>query len=426
MSRTKKKSISRTKKKYSNKSKKYNNRSNNKYVSRTKKQTIKNKNKNINARIIIKQSFGGFVEDMNTIKKLIESVGGNVELVVFEDIKYELRKPSHNIKFKHVDIQFFIEHVYVEDPLKLFPADKSYIFINQEYMDDWDYDRMKDKTVIPLCKTHASYRQLKQLGIHNAKYVGFGNNTPILIDNIDTQTNKQLSKIPNLFVHIAGQSPLKGTIILIKTWNDKHIKEPLIITAKNLFGGNTKLFNYWKSLRPNKIKGLPDIAGLKSAWDTHLHNAEIPVFEKVGSIYLCDKTLDINIIRFLQNIANIHMCPSAMEGWGQYIDEGRRTKSVVLTLDAPPMNELIDPKSGVLVSSIKGHSTKQILPSHWTQYISIFANKDTYTATINNMYIKIQDIIRMSEGEKRKMGDNAFEKSKKDYDFFKRHFMKLL
>jgi hypothetical protein len=404
MSRTKKKSISRTKKKsISNKK-------------NTKKSNIKQKH--INARIIIKQAFGGLVEDMNTIKKLIESVGGTVEIVVFEDIKYELRKPSHNIKFKHVDIQFFIEHVYVEDPLKLFPADKSYIFINQEYMADWDYDRMKDKTVIPLCKTHVSYKQLKQLGINTTKYIGFGNDTPIL--------DVEINKIPNLFVHIAGQSPLKGTITLIKTWNDKHIKEPLIITAKNQYGGNTKLFNYWKSLRPHKIKGLPDIDGLKSAWNTHLPNVEIPSFEKVGSVYLCDKTLDINIIRFLQNIADIHMCPSAIEGWGQYIDEGRRTKSLVLTLDAPPMNELIDVKSGVLVPSMKGPSTKQILPPNWTQYLSKFANKDTYTANVNNMYMKIQDIIKMSESEKRKMGENAFVRSKKDYEFFKRNFLKLV
>jgi hypothetical protein len=406
MSRTKKKSMSRTKKKsISNKK-------------NTKKSNIKQKH--INARIIIKQSFGGFVEDMNTIKKLIKSVGGTVEIVVFEDIKYELRKPSHNIKFKHVDIQFFIEHVYVEDPLKLFPADKSYIFINQEYMADWDYDRMKDKTVIPLCKTHVSYKQLKHLGINTTKYIGFGNDTQIL------QTDIHKHKIPNLFVHIAGQSPLKGTITIIKTWNDKHIKEPLIITAKNQYGGNTKLFNYWKSLRPTKIKGLPDIDGLKSAWNTHLPNADIPSFEKVGSIYLCDKTLDINIIRFLQNIADIHMCPSAIEGWGQYIDEGRRTKSLVLTLDAPPMNELIDVKSGVLVPSMKGPSTKQILPPNWTQYLSKFANKDTYTANVNNMYMKIQDILKMTESEKRKMGENAFAKSAKDYEFFEKNFMKLL
>jgi hypothetical protein len=120
------------------------------------------------------------------------------------------------------------------------------------------------------------------------------------------------------------------------------------------------------------------------------------------------------------------MCPSAMEGWGQYIDEGRRTKSVVLTLDAPPMNELIDVKSGVLVPATKGPSTKQILPPNWTQYLSKFANKDTYTANVNNMYMKIQDILKMTESEKRKMGENAFAKSAKDYEFFEKNFMKLL
>ena len=409
--------MARTKKKTStNKSKKSN----------TKKNTIKSniKHKNINARIIIKQSFGGFVEDMNTIKKLIESVGGNVELVVFEDIKYELLKPSHNIKFKHVDIQFFIEHVFVSDPIKLFPSKKSYIFLNQEFMNDWDYDRMKDKTVIPLCKTHVSYKQLKHLGINTAKYIGFGNDTPILDVNID----KNNSKIQKLFVHIAGQSPLKGTILLIKTWNDKKIKEPLIIIARNDFFGNNKLFNYWKSLHPIKIKGLPDIEELKNAWKNHTYNMEahIPTFEKVGSIYLCNQNLDIKIIRFLQNIAGIHICPSAIEGWGQYIDEGRRTKSVVLTLNAPPMNELIDEKTGILVPSMKGPSIIEILPSHWTKYLSKLANTNTYTATINNMYIKIQDIIKLSESEKRKMGENAFAKSSKDYEFFEKNFMKLL
>ena len=407
--------MSRTKKKNKS-SKKSNNRSKKKYLSRTKKQTTKHKN--INARIIIKQAFGGLLEDLKSIKNIIESVGGNVEIVVFDEIKYELIKHSHNIKFKHVDIQIFIEHVYVKDPFKLFPADKSYIFLNQEYIHDWDYDRMKDKPVIPLCKTHISYEQLNKTGIHTAKYIGFGNDTTILQENI--------IKIPHLFCHFAGRSPLKGTINLIKTWNFKKIKEPLIIIAANFLGGNTKLFNYWKSLHPIKIKGLPNINGLKSSWETHIPNSEIPIFEKVDSIYLYDNYLDVKTLRFLQNIAEIHMCPSAMEGWGQYIDEGRRTKSVVLILDAPPMNELIDEKSGILVPSIKGPSVTNFLPSNWNKYTSEFANKDTYTATINNMYNSIQRIIKMSESEKRKMGENAFVKSAKDYELFERNFMKLL
>ena len=61
----------------------------------------------------------------------------------------------------------------------------------------------------------------------------------------------------------------------------------------------------------------------------------------IKRIYFCNTVLDYNVIQFLQVIGEIHMCPSLIEGWGQYIDEGRRSKSVVVTLNAPPMNELI-------------------------------------------------------------------------------------
>ena len=55
--------------------------------------------------------------------------------------------------------------------------------------------------------------------------------------------------------------------------------------------------------------------------------------------------------------------PSLIEGWGQYIDEGRRAKSIVVTLNAPPMNELIqNDKTGILVKASKGPSMKQLLP----------------------------------------------------------------
>ena len=65
------------------------------------------------------------------------------------------------------------------------------------------------------------------------------------------------------------------------------------------------------------------------------------------------------------------MCPSLIEGWGQYIDEGRRAKSVVVTLNAPPMNELIqNDKTGILVKASKGQSMKQLLPHGWTKYFT--------------------------------------------------------
>jgi hypothetical protein len=45
----------------------------------------------------------------------------------------------------------------------------------------------------------------------------------------------------------------------------------------------------------------------------------------------------------------IHLCTSATEGFGHYINESRAMAAVVVTLDAAPMNELVTPEFGILV-----------------------------------------------------------------------------
>jgi hypothetical protein len=134
------------------------------------------------------------------------------------------------------------------------------------------------------------------------------------------------------------------------------------------------------------------------------------------------------------------MCPSLIEGWGQYIDEGRRAKAVVLTLDAPPMNELIidnnrnsniDRDTGILVKAIKGPPMRQLLPPGWTQYFT--KNKEynkflytTYKTNINDLYNGISRILKMSPETKRQLGVNALKKSQYDYTTFKKQFIKVL
>ena len=120
---------------------------------------------------------------------------------------------------------------------------------------------------------------------------------------------------------------------------------------------------------------------------------------------VCNTVLDYNVIQFLQSVAEVHMCPSLIEGWGQYIDEGRRAKAVVLTLDAPPMNELITDKSngvstGVLVKATRGPSMKQLLPPGWTQYFTKNHEYNkflyiTYKTSINDLYNGINKILNM-------------------------------
>ena len=389
----------------------------------TLKSKTTSKSKGLKTRIIIKDNFGGLSSDKDSIKAIIESIGGTVEVIVTNEIKKKLFVQ----KFKKVDLQIFIEHVFLEYPLSTFPAKKSYIFINQEYISDWDIEQIKSGVIIPLCKTKASMQTLAKLGVKTLQFVGFGNNKKFeYIDKIE--------KLPNLFIHIVGASPLKGTQTVIATWLTKNINETLIITGYNQSGGNTKLFNYWKLLKP-KLKDLPEPVLKKWAEWKELTNTttHMPQFENKGSVYFYNITmLDINVIRFLQSVADVHLCPSLIEGWGQYIDEGRRAKSVVVTMDAPPMNELIkDNETGILVKAYNGPKMRELLPYGWSQYFStsIFYNKflyGTFKTTPNDLYHTINRILSMTPEQKRHLGENAFKQSSADYDEFKNNFIELI
>lgn len=60
----------------------------------------------------------------------------------------------------------------------------------------------------------------------------------------------------------------------------------------------------------------------------------------------------LNTIRF-------HICTSQYEGFGHYINEARSVGAVIITTDAPPMNEMVDDQCGVLVPV--SHTGKQHL-----------------------------------------------------------------
>jgi hypothetical protein len=45
----------------------------------------------------------------------------------------------------------------------------------------------------------------------------------------------------------------------------------------------------------------------------------------------------------------IHICTSQMEGFGHYINEARSIGALIIAIDAPPMNELINESCGILI-----------------------------------------------------------------------------
>jgi hypothetical protein len=112
------------------------------------------------------------------------------------------------------------------------------------------------------------------------------------------------------FFHLAGSSRTKGTQALLSLWR-KHPEWPRLTVVQHP-----------REARPGE--------------------AAANIDHRVG--YLEESEL-----RRLQNAHLFHLCPSETEGFGHYIVEAMSVGAVVITLDAPPMNEMITRGRGVLL-----------------------------------------------------------------------------
>jgi glycosyltransferase involved in cell wall biosynthesis len=65
------------------------------------------------------------------------------------------------------------------------------------------------------------------------------------------------------------------------------------------------------------------------------------------NLRLIDDYLDDAELQRLQNQHLFHLCPSETEGFGHHLVEGMSVGAVVLTTDAPPMNEMVAADCGV-------------------------------------------------------------------------------
>lgn len=134
----------------------------------------------------------------------------------------------------------------------------------------------------------------------NAVFVGFSSH-----DRHDPRADKDFGA----FLHVAGKSQQKGTRTLASLWS-RHPGWPTLHIV-------------------SRRQGLLDgIAGSNIIHARQLSPAEL---------------------QKLQNRCGVHLCPSEAEGYGHSIGEGLGTGALLLTTDAPPMNELVTPERGVLV-----------------------------------------------------------------------------
>ncbi|GAA5495480.1 hypothetical protein Rhal01_01655 [Rubritalea halochordaticola] len=234
----------------------------------------------------------GLDRDVMLVRDVLHSFGAKVTLSPARGIPAYHRWIPAPTKF-HVNI--FMERVF---PRWLSSANKNFLIPNQERY-PLRHVRLLNGIDQVLCKTQHAKTIFDKLHAKTC-YIGF------------TSEDRNFTKVaPNYrrFFHLAGRSTLKGTETLLSIWA-KHPEWPQLTLVQH---------------RQNAPEQVPD------------------------NVELVTKYLEDSELRMLQNKHGIHLCPSRSEGWGHYIAEAMSVSAVTVTTHAPPMNELVDNRRGVLV-----------------------------------------------------------------------------
>jgi glycosyltransferase involved in cell wall biosynthesis len=158
-----------------------------------------------------------------------------------------------------------------------------------------------------------------------------------------------------VFQLFTSSEPLDGDLLQVST----------AFTSRDLFMPNVP--KQWKNrilhmYGTSYAKGTADLVKLWAAhpqWPT-LTLIGHPAF--LGDPHVLQKARNIEYMHsvdnqmhpFMMNAHGIHICTSSAEGWGHYIVEAMSCGAVVLTTDAPPMNEHVrDGDTGFIIPIAK-------------------------------------------------------------------------
>jgi len=240
----------------------------------------------------------GLSRDMDIVARVLRTGGFRVTTTVFGktalvDRLYRVAC-MRLLRRRPYDVNLFIEFAVPD----LFACARVNCFLgNQEWLRDTTRPYLQGFDHV-LCKTRLGEEAFRDLGCKTV-YVGFTS-----LDRRDPAARPDYGAC----FHLAGGSPQKGTRPLIDVWS-RHPEWPLLTVVQNP----------------------------KNAFPVRAPNVDY------RAVYVPDDELCS-----LQNGHGIHLCPSEMEGFGHYIVEGMSCGAVILTTDAPPMNEIISGSNGVL------------------------------------------------------------------------------
>ncbi|WP_235538717.1 glycosyltransferase [Sphingomonas sp. Root710] len=176
---------------------------------------------------------------------------------------------------------------------------------NPEWLDPRDIETKGGAIDVVLHKTRFSIGCLQpRFAKASHHFLGFTSADPgKTVQNYDT------------FCHFRGKARTRHTQLLMNIWQRRPDLPRLMLQA---YG--------------------PDMALRTGRWLTDENISCLFDFVKSDEQFFADLAR-----------GGIHLCPSGTEGFGHYINESRAMSALVLTLDAPPMNELVTSDSGILI-----------------------------------------------------------------------------
>lgn len=200
------------------------------------------------------------------------------------------------------DVNFFVESVF---PEHLPAARVNCLFVNPEWFRDENRPHMA-RIDLALAKAPSGIAALEGVPAPRRE-VGF------------TSPDRRLPGFVRQdgirCLHLSGQSAVKGTEAVVEAWS-RHPEWPELVVVRRAvrYGGEP-------------APPLPPLPNVRYETD-----------------YVPGERL-----RELQNACAVHVQPSQAEAYGHVIGEAMSCGAVVVTTDAPPMNELVTTDRGVLV-----------------------------------------------------------------------------
>lgn len=317
----------------------------------------------LQTRIFLFHKSQGLINDATLYKA---NLPGAVETIYHFDEEYEFCGFHSRLE----PYPFRTMNIYLEslprDPQTFLSAGFNFFMVNPEIGHDPTFYDLLDGII---CKTHHAGKTMREIcAQQNSPTVCLhtSHDSPDMYD-------PTVKKDYNAFLHVGGISKHKQTDVVIETWVKNPGFPPITIVARH----------------PQSVKRLSDGASMPD------------------NIRFIDREISLDELTFLMNRNGCHICPSLTEGWGHYLNEARSCQSVIITNEAPPMSEFIAPDFGVLAPSTRGERKGY-------QY--------KYPISVNDLSLSVERVIRMTESQKRMMGEKARQAYIENKTVFKDRF----